>query len=205
MALWQFTVIAALIGALLVSVAVLVSRVGNTNSMLKRIEEALRAPDRIKEPTPAVAATDRTAAAEATAATVSATTVESTAPVEQPPAVSGKEGDTGYLTIRDLKVMEVNLRAASAGSQDSVPSVPESREAINTSGELPIAATIAPVDEYFVAATLESVEAPAVIGEPQSAAPDNCAIAEDDVERKNREALLLMNSQRRRRRARAGR
>jgi len=44
MALWQFTTIAALIGVLLIYVMVLTNRIGATNALLKRIEEALVTP-----------------------------------------------------------------------------------------------------------------------------------------------------------------
>jgi hypothetical protein len=49
MALWQFTTIAALIGVLLVYVMVLTNRIGATNALLKRIEEALVKPQPITE------------------------------------------------------------------------------------------------------------------------------------------------------------
>ena len=44
MALWQFTTIAALIGVLLIYVMVLTNRIGATNALLKRIEDALVTP-----------------------------------------------------------------------------------------------------------------------------------------------------------------
>jgi hypothetical protein len=49
MALWQFTTIAALIGTLLIYVMVLINRIGATNAVLKRIEEALLKPQPITE------------------------------------------------------------------------------------------------------------------------------------------------------------
>ena len=124
MALWQFTTIAALIGVLLIYVVVLTNRVGATNALLKRIEEALVTPQ---------LATGNTRA----------TTARSTEGMEsvgaaEPATESGAGGITdapevprdrrvSLLTVRDLKVI---ARSGRRSSDSTVGMSPLFREAM---------------------------------------------------------------------------
>jgi hypothetical protein len=207
MALWQFIVIAVLIGALLVYAGVLANRIGCTNATLKRIEEALLVTD----------GPMRHAATRA-------------AEVARSPEVSGIDGDASYLTIRDLKV---SSRVTRSSSEKSVAMSPESRDALkmrielmsspgsrpangnpiatssesrdalSTSGELLSSPGTFAANENPIATSSESRDALSTSSEPPSS-PGTCAVNGDLVAKKKRDALLILGSQRRRRRAREG-
>jgi hypothetical protein len=96
MALWQFTVIAVLMGALLVHTSFLTLRVGRASAALKRIEAALLAKGEVVTPAPV------------------APPVEPTPPLE---LTDMEDSAARYLTIRDLKVRSEQQRAeATAGA-----------------------------------------------------------------------------------------
>jgi hypothetical protein len=197
MALWQFTVIAVLMGALLAQTSFLTLRVSRAHAALKRIEAALLA--KVEVVTPPLAEP-----------------VEATPP---PELTDMEDNAARYLTIRDLKVRSEQRRSLATASlerpnapdvsgrfasllfgrdknEDSVPtSVPassESSDAPNTSAE---ASTEAP--------SSEGVDAPNASTEPPHS-PASPTVNDDTVEQKERDALLFMSSQRRRRRARQG-
>jgi hypothetical protein len=211
MALWQFTVIAVLMGALLVHTSFLTLRIGRANTALKRIEAALLAKGEVVTPAP-------------------------TAPVEatQPLELTAMEDSAArYLTIRDLKVSSELQRSHATASleipdapdmngkfaslffgrdkrENSVPASSESIDAPNTSTEAPDTSTETPTlhasqseNENSVAAGSETGDAPNASTEPPHSAASP-TIAEETVEQEERDALLFMSSQRRRRRARQG-
>jgi hypothetical protein len=211
MALWQFTVIAVLMGALLVHTSFLTRRIGRANAALKRIEAALLAKVEVATPAP-------------------------TAPVEatQPLELTDMEDSAArYLTIRDLKVRselqrshatarleipdapDMNGKFASLlfgrGKQEnSVPASSESSDAPNTSAEAPNTGTEPPSSHTSLAENENSVppspqtgDAPNASTEPPHS-PASPTVNEETVEQKERDALLFMSGQRRRRRARQG-
>jgi hypothetical protein len=120
MALWQFTVLAALIGILLVHAIVLSIRIGRTNAALKRIEELLLARTALAVPASSVEAeamqTEEAAQAAGVGQSVGvgqAVEVGQSVGVEQTSEAAAALSDTGRLkTLRDL-------RSASAGRPDS--------------------------------------------------------------------------------------
>lgn len=126
MVVWQFTTIAALIGALLIYLMVLTNRLGTTNALLKRIEEGLVRPQPVTENLPARAAEvvparppvpmERTAMEQtAVAAPVAAPARAAEMAVEDAPAAEVAERDrrVSYLTVRDLKVIAGSSRRSS--------------------------------------------------------------------------------------------
>ena len=102
MALWQFTVIAVLMGALLVHTSFLTLRVGRANAALKRIEAALLA--KVEAVTPAPVAP-----------------VEATPPLE---LTDMEDSAARYLTIRDLKVRSEQRRSQATASLER-PAAPD--------------------------------------------------------------------------------
>jgi hypothetical protein len=104
-AVWQFVVLTALLGVLLVYASVLTRTIGYTNDRLKKIEEVLLAKDR-----PVVHAEARTSGKER--------------------EVIRKEPRVGYLTILDLKGRTQRLSSHAARStQPSSAPIPERLEA----------------------------------------------------------------------------
>jgi hypothetical protein len=102
MALWQFTVIAVLMGALLVHTSFLTLKMGRASAALKRIEATLLSKGEVVTPAP-------------------------TAPVEatQPLEPTDMEDSTApYLTIRDLKVRSERQRSHATASLES-PAAPD--------------------------------------------------------------------------------
>jgi hypothetical protein len=102
MALWQFTVIAVLMGALLVHTSFLTLKMGRASAALKRIEDALLWKGEVVTPAP-------------------------TAPVEaaQPLEPTDMEDSAArYLTIRDLKVRSERRRSHATASLES-PAAPD--------------------------------------------------------------------------------
>jgi hypothetical protein len=246
-ALWQFAVIAVLIGALLIYVGILTRRVGITNATLKRIEAALLAADAVKGASPGTTAQAvETAPAGETVAAGEEGAQTPEAVVQAPEAARPREAavtDTGsYLTLRDLKVF---ARAAAASEENSAPRrKPEIEDPLDTTGELPmltmteepaVSATISPVNADLVLTSSESVltSSESVLTSPESrdmqtareahstsdgaaqntneaamsqvpqSPPYSGAESDEDLaEKKNQDALLILNSQRRRRRAR---
>jgi hypothetical protein len=79
----------------------------------------------------------------------------------------------------------------------------ESRETPEMGGELQISSKSGAVNEESVAAISESREAPAPAssGEPQGSS-GSCVVDTDLIERRKRDALVILSNQRRRRRAR---
>lgn len=102
MALWQFTVIAVLMGALLVHTSFLTLRIGRANAALKRIEDALLA--KVEAVTPAPVAP-----------------VEATPPLE---LTDMEDSAARYLTIRDLKVRSEQRRSQVTASLER-PAAPD--------------------------------------------------------------------------------
>jgi hypothetical protein len=126
MVVWQFTTIAALIGAVLIYVMVLTNRLGTTNALLKRIEEGLvrpqpvteNLPDRAVEvvPAPPPVPMERTAMEQTSVvAPVAAPARAAEMDVEEAPAAEVSERDrrVSYLTVRDLKVIAHSGRRSS--------------------------------------------------------------------------------------------
>jgi hypothetical protein len=210
MALWQFTVIAALMGALLAYTGVLTNRIGRANAALRRIEDALLLKDGL---------------------TVPAATAIATAPTETtpPPEPTDMEDNAApYLTIRDLKVRSEQRRALATASSES-PNAPDMSgrfasllfgrgknedpaAATSEGGDTPTANAAPPVEppgldahpvetEDSVAASLESRDV-LNTSEELTQAPVTRTMDEDSVEQREREALLFQSNQRRRRRAR---
>jgi hypothetical protein len=146
MALWQFTVLAALSGILLIHAIVLTLRIGRTNAALKRIEEALLA--RAELAVPATSVVADAARTEEVAQVVGVARAS-----EEAAALS----DTGRLkTLRDL-------RSASTGRPDSQSSFamnPASRVERRRRARLLSLAATAGENETPVATTLESQDAP---------------------------------------------
>ena len=99
MALWQFTVIAVLMGALLVHTSCLTLRVGRANAALKRIEDALLAKVEVVTPAPVAPA-------------------EPTPPLE---LTDMEDSAARYLTIRDLKVRSERRRSQATASLERPP------------------------------------------------------------------------------------
>jgi hypothetical protein len=191
MAVWQFAVIAALIGALLIYVGILTSRVGRTNATLKRIEAALLARDPLKGEAPVTTAqADATGQAEEPVAEAPGAVAQAAEAVVQAPeaVVQAPEAarprdvavtDTGsYLTLRDLKVF---ARAAAteegAVMKPAGPYKPGSRYApdtdpLDTTGELPMLVIDEPPTsegaEPPMSATISPVNADLVLTSPES-------------------------------------
>jgi hypothetical protein len=128
MVVWQFATIAALIGALLIYVMVLTNRLGTTNLVLKRIEEALVRPQPVTENASIAARqvplTAEPARAQALEAVPAVEVASVPAPVEVAPAaqvaaeleeeeVPQRDRRVSYLTVRDLKVMSRSRRRSS--------------------------------------------------------------------------------------------
>jgi hypothetical protein len=214
MALWQviaiavLVVIAALIGTLLIYARVLTNRIGSTNATLKRIEEALLATDRVTEHAPTTAAEPMQSIEAAQAPQSPEASVSADVSVSH--EVSVKEDGAGYLTLRDLKVI---ARAVDPDRQSAVAIDSESRDSLSTSGDALrtsdqplVAATSLPVNEVSgdsVSASAETPDALNMSGEVQNS-PDSSAESADAIEKRDRDALVVLNTQRRRRRARAG-
>jgi hypothetical protein len=102
MALWQFTVIAVLMGALLVHTSFLTLKPGRASAALKRIEAALLSKGEVVTPAPTAP-------------------VEATQPLEP---TDMEESIARYLTIRDLKVRSERRRSLATASLES-PAAPD--------------------------------------------------------------------------------
>ena len=102
MALWQFTVIAVLMGALLVHTSFLTLKMGRASAALKRIEAALLSKGEVITPAPAAP-------------------VEATQPLEP---TDMEDSAAHYLTIRDLKVRSERRRSHATASLES-PAAPD--------------------------------------------------------------------------------
>ena len=188
MALWQFVSIAVLIGALLVYAGILTSRIGRTNAALKRIEEALVV--RNVHVMPATGAPEAMPALDA----------------------SSRSDAARYLTIRDLKGRSEILNSRATRSvrtasdpenEVAVATNPGSRDAVDTSGELPSSHATRSESGEPVAASSQNSDALNTDGElPSSSA--TLRVTDDSVAKKERDALLFLMNQRRRRRARQG-
>jgi hypothetical protein len=200
MVLWQFAVITVLIGALLAYAIVLTNRLTFANAALRRIEEALAKAEPVTERVPATAA--------------EATVAEAI----QSPQVPLTERRGSYMTVRDLKVI---ARAGRRGGDKDVDEGLVSSDALNASREQNIcsaAKDVVAASSELLETNLESqsvAENSAVIeaASPESHAamntsdePQNAPAARDldaeVMERRKRDALLIMSAQRRRRRAR---
>jgi hypothetical protein len=200
MVLWQFAVITVLIGALLAYAIVLTNRLTFANAALRRIEEALAKAEPVTERVPATAA--------------EATVAEAI----QSPQVPLTERRGSYMTVRDLKVI---ARAGRRGGNEDVDEGLVSSDALNASREQNIcsaAKDVVAASSELLETNLESqsvAENSAVIeaASPESHAamntsdePQNAPAARDldaeVMERRKRDALLIMSAQRRRRRAR---
>ena len=126
MALWQFTTIAALIGVLLIYVMVLTNRLGATNALLKRIEEALVKPQSATGNTRATvagSAEDMTARRPASEPATQAGPLEITDAPEVP-----MDRRVSFLTVRDLKVIARSGRRSSDGTVGMSPLFREAME-----------------------------------------------------------------------------
>lgn len=102
MALWQFTVIAVLMGALLVHTSFLTLKMGRASAALKRIEAALLWKGEVVTPAPTAP-------------------VEATQPLEP---TDMEDSAARYLTIRDLKVRSERRRSHATASLES-PAAPD--------------------------------------------------------------------------------
>jgi hypothetical protein len=157
MALWQFTTIVALIGALLIHVMVLINRIGATNALLKRIEEALLKPQPITENLRAAMVRATLAASEdgigaparvpieapmpmverrpttesipiaARLPTAERTTESDAREMVDLPDARAGDGRVSFLTVRDLKVI---ARSGRRSSDSTVGMSPLFREAM---------------------------------------------------------------------------
>jgi hypothetical protein len=181
MALWQFTVIAVLMGALLAHTSFLTLRIGRANAALKRIEAALLAKVEVVTPAP-------------------------TAPVEATQSLEltdMEDNAARYLTIRDLKVRSEQRRSLATASLES-PDAPD------MSGKFASLLFGRDKNESPDAASPDSSDAPNTSADAPNAStepphsPASPTMNEDAVEQKERDAFLFMSSQRRRRRARQG-
>jgi len=214
MALWQFTVIAVLMGALLVHTSFLTLKIGRASAALKRIEAALLSKGEVVTPAPTAP-------------------VEATQPLEP---TDMEDSAAHYLTIRDLKVRSERRRshataslespaapdmsgkfasllfgraknespdAASLEGGDEGGDTPNISDAPDTSTEAPSLHTSLAENENSLPPTSETGDAPNASSEPphSQAAP---TMNEETVEQREREALLFQSNQRRRRRARQG-
>ena len=193
MALWQFTVIAALLGAVLIYANILANRIGRANAALQRIEEALLARnDGLITPS-AIEATETPGISE----------IPESPEATPPPGISDEYIDAPrYLTIRDLKVRSELQRSRATPS--------ESPDALNTGGDIPrsklrslFAFGTRGEDEKNDAPSLESREAVDTSDELPSAPATHPANDESDA-KKARDVLVFLSNQRRRRRARQG-
>jgi hypothetical protein len=88
-------------------------------------------------------------------------------------------------------------------NEDSVSTSLENRDVLEAISEPPSSPTMRPESGDSVATSSESRDALETTGGPQSP-PGSHTPSEDSVAKKNRETLLMLNSQRRRRRARLG-
>jgi hypothetical protein len=102
MALWQFTVIAVLMGALLVHTSFLTLKISRVSAALKRIEDALLWKGEVVTP-------------------ASTAPVEATQPLEP---TDMEDSAARYLTIRDLKVRSERRRSHATASLES-PAAPD--------------------------------------------------------------------------------
>jgi hypothetical protein len=183
MALWEFLVIAALIGVLLAFVGFLTSRIGRMSAALQRIEAML-----LMKSEPVVPA-------------------EMAAPA---PEVTGTGEQSGrYLTMRDLKVRSElqRLHATNTDSESIDPIIARRRSETGNpfAGRLESSEAPGPTGETesSVAASSTSHETVEAVAELPSS-PATSAVNKDSVTRKEQDAWLILNSQRRRRRTRYG-
>ena len=183
MALWQFQVFAALIGAVLVYTSILARRVGCTNARLKRIEEAVLELDGLL----------RHANTRAGAAT----------PHRE---VFSGDGRAAYLTIRDLKARSelLSSRATRSSNENSIAITPVSRNALKRSSKPLSSPGTRSAHGDSVAMDSESRGALETGSEPTSSPRTRSATGESAAKRDRDALFIILSSQRRRRRAREG-
>ena len=229
MAIWQFTTLAALIGALLISVMVLTNKLSASNAMLKRIEEALLSTGRVEGNVPATAGEATAIGAMVMEATAAELAAVGASPAPEGPATLNESGTlnesatlddpvsdrrVNYLTVRDLKVMaragrrfEDRLAPANPFEAVSMGPAPIEPVAVGSAAGEPVSIQAAPIEPVPVeSAAYEPVSiqpAPIEAAPVESAANEPVADIDPALEdRKKRDALLIMSAQRRRRRAR---